>query len=226
MKGGATQGLNEPSPAPMVDFAVVEARGERHAATPTMVFGCRVREGSGAAIFTIALTCQINLDPARRRYDDETRARLVELFGEPQRWGATTHSFMWARQSVLVPSFTDETSFEIPVVCTYDLEVSSAKYFHSLPDGEIPLTFLMSGSIFYRGPGGALRVVPVPWDKQARFALPVATWRGMIEAHYPKGSWIRLQRDTLDSLERYKAGEGFPSFDETVADLLRRSHTQ
>jgi hypothetical protein len=226
VKGGATRRLNDPPPVPVVNFEVVEAHSEIHAASPTMVFGCRVSEGSGASIFTIALTSQINLDPARRGYDDDTRTRLVELFGEPQRWGATTQSFMWARQSVLVPSFTGETSFEIPMACTYDLEISSAKYFHSLSDGQIPLTFLMSGSIFYRGSEGALRVVPVPWDKQARFALPVATWRRMIEAYYPNTSWIRLGRDTLDSLERYKAAEGLPSFDETVADLLRRTHTQ
>jgi hypothetical protein len=223
---GATQGLSRPSPVPVVDFEVVEARHERHSATPTMIFVCRVSESSGASIYTIALTCQVNLDPARRRYDDDTRARLVELFGEPQRWGATTHSFMWVRQSVLVPSFTGEASFEIPVVCTYDLEVSSAKYFHSLSDGVVPLTFLMSGSIFYREVGGALRVIPVPWDKQARFALPVATWREMIEGHYPNTTWIRLRRDTLEALERHKALEGLHSFDDTVADLLRGIHRQ
>jgi hypothetical protein len=223
---GATQGLSRPSPVPVVDFEVVDALHERHSATPTMIFVCRVSEGSGASIYTIALTCQVNLDPARRRYDDDTRARLVELFGEPQRWGATTRSFMWVRQSVLVPSFTGEASFEIPVVCTYDLEVSSAKYFHSLSDGVVPLTFLMSGSIFYREVGGALRVTPVPWDKQARFALPVATWREMIEGHYPNTTWIRLRRDTLEALERHKALEGFHSFDDTVADLLRGIHTQ
>jgi Family of unknown function (DUF6084) len=223
---GATEGLSGPSPVPVVDFEVVEARNERHSATPTMIFVCRVSEASGASIYTIALTCQVNLDPARRRYDEDTRARLVELFGEPQRWGATTHSFMWVRQSVLVPSFTGEASFEIPVVCTYDLEVSSAKYFHSLSDGEVPLTFLMSGSIFYREVGGALRVTPVPWDKQARFALPVATWREMIEGHYPNTTWIRLRRDTLEALERHKALEGFHSFDDTVGDLLRGIQTQ
>jgi Family of unknown function (DUF6084) len=211
----------EPPPLPDVDFEVVDARYERHAAAPTMVFSCSLAERSGTAIYTIALNCQLNLEPARRSYDDETRARLVELFGEPQRWGATTHSFMWAKQSVLVPSFSGNTTFEMPIPCTYDLEVAAAKYFDSLSDGEVPMLFLMSGSIFYRENGGALRVVQVPWDKQARFSLPVATWKEMIEHHYPNWAWVRLDRDTLDALQRFKARQGLPTFDESVAELLR-----
>jgi hypothetical protein len=209
------------SSTPMVDFEIVDASHRKHAATPTMVFACRVVEESGVPVYTIALTCQLNIDPARRRYDDQARERLVELFGEPQRWGATTHSFMWTKQSVLVPSFTTESSFEIAAACTYDLEVAAAKYFYSVTDGQIPLTFLMSGSILYREEGGALKIVQVPWNKQARFSLPVETWREMIDHHYPNGSWITLHNDTVDALQRYKAAHGLPSFDDAVAQLLR-----
>ncbi len=68
-------------------------------------------------MYTIALSSQINLEPARRSYDDATRERLVELFGAPERWGATTHAFQWARIESLVPSFTGSTAFtvEVPV---------------------------------------------------------------------------------------------------------------
>ena len=61
-----------------------------------------------------------------------------ELFGPRERWGATTHSFQWARVDSLVPSFTGSTMFSVEVPCTYDLEVASAKYFDSLGSGVVP----------------------------------------------------------------------------------------
>jgi hypothetical protein len=50
--------------------------------------------------------------------------------------------------------------------------------------------------------------------------MPVAVWRRMIDAHYPGGGWIRLQRETLDALARRKAERGLHSFDDTVRELL------
>ena len=46
----------------------------------------------------------------------------------------------------------------MPVVCTYDFEVVSVKYFSALGDGDIPLTFLFSGTIFYEGDEENLQV--------------------------------------------------------------------
>ena len=69
------------------------ARGDAGRALPP----ARQRSPTGREVYTIALSTQIQIDPARRTYDDATRARLVELFGAPERWGATTHSFQWAR---------------------------------------------------------------------------------------------------------------------------------
>ena len=63
-----------------------------HAATPTLRFDLHVDEPAGREIHTIALTTQIQIEPARRAYDAETRERLVELFGAPERWASTTQS--------------------------------------------------------------------------------------------------------------------------------------
>ena len=107
---------------------------------------------TGREVYTIALSTQIQIDPARRAYDDATRERLVELFGAPERWGATTHSVpLGARRRRSCPSFTGATSFALDVPCTYDLEVAATKYFYSLPDGEVPLTFHFNGTVLYRG---------------------------------------------------------------------------
>ena len=88
---------------PTLEFIVLGAEPIEHAATPGVRFHLHVTEPEGREVYTIALSTQIQIDPARRAYDDATRERLVELFGAPERWGATTHSFQWARVESLVP---------------------------------------------------------------------------------------------------------------------------
>ena len=80
------------------DFQVVGCSVAEDAAAPALRFALEVTETSGREIYTIALTAQINVDPARRTYDADARARLVDLFGTPERWPATTHSFLWAQR--------------------------------------------------------------------------------------------------------------------------------
>ena len=63
-------------------------------------------------------------------------------------------------------------------------------------------------------------MLQVPWDRSARFAMPVDVWRRMIAAHYPFRSWMPLDRDTLERLMRRKAERGLPTFDACVAELL------
>jgi hypothetical protein len=105
------------------------------------------------------------------------------------------------------------------VQCNYDLEVAATKYLYALPDGEVPLSFHFSGRIFYRGADGRLQVVMVPWVSTV-YRLPVATWRRMIDQHYPGSGYIRVQEDTLRRLQLRKAQRGLPTFDGAVAELL------
>ncbi len=126
------------SAVPALEFTVLGASCVEDAAAPTLRVDLGVSESAGLEVFTIALTAQINIDPSRRSYDPETRERLIELFGEPERWSATTHSFLWAYSSALVPSFTGTTTFSLPIACTYDLEVAATKYFAGLPGGARP----------------------------------------------------------------------------------------
>src|SRR4051794_31913084 len=169
-----------------------------------------------AQVHSIALRAQMNIDPARRSYDDATRSRLVELFGEPQRWASTTRSFLWAQLSTVVPAFTGRAEFPLDVPCTYDLELAAAKYIYSLPDGDVPLSFHFSGTILH----GDLQVAMVPWSASASFKLPVATWQELMAAYYPGGGWVRLRTETLDRLAARKASGGLPDFDATIAGLL------
>ena len=203
----------------MLDLEVVGAAAALNVAAPTLHFTLRAGEPSGREVYMVALSTLIHIDPGLRSHDDETRELLVDLFGEPGRWAATTTSIVLAQVDVLVPSFTGTTEFTVPVPCNYDLEVAATKYLYALPDGEVPLSFHFSGRIFYRGEGGRLQVVMVPWVSAA-FRLPVATWRRMIDRHYPGSGWIRVHEDTLRRLQLRRAERGLPTFDAAVTELL------
>jgi hypothetical protein len=205
---------------PALEFTVLGAEPIEHAASPGVRFRLHAGEPEGRVVYAVALSTQIHVDPARRPYEDEERERLVELFGPRERWGATTHSFQWARVDSLVPSFTGSTMFAVEVPCTYDLEVASAKYFDSLGSGVVPLSFHFNGTVLYCGAEDRLQVVLVPWSCSTRWSMPVEVWRKTIDAHYPGGGWIRLQRETLEALARRKAQRGLHTFDDTVRDLL------
>jgi hypothetical protein len=204
--------------APAPEFEVLGVEPVAHAAAPTLRFALRVTEPE-RPLHAIALSAQINIDPARRTYDAETRERLVELFGPAERWAATTRSFLWTQVGALVPGFTGSTEFALTVPCTYDLEISAAKYFYSLPDGEIPLSFHFSGTILV-SEGDRVQIAMVPWSCTAKYRMAVADWKAMMALYYPGGGWVRLESATLDRLQERKAEAGLPSFDACVADLL------
>jgi hypothetical protein len=201
-------------------FSVLDVAPVVYAAAPTLEFSLHVSDPDGREIHTIALTVQVRIDPARRIYDDDTRARLVELFGAPERWAATTHAFQWAQVDVLVPGFTGATSFTLQLPCSYDLEVAATKYFYSLPDGEIPLSFNFTGMVLYAGDQDRLQVAQVPWSCTTKWMMPVEAWRRAIRAHYPDGGWVRLTEATLDALLERKAERGDHDFDQTIRGLL------
>jgi hypothetical protein len=210
-------------PLPEPELWVFEVAAVAHAAAPTLTFRMRVRDRSELDVYTIALTAQIQLEPIQRSHDDETRARLYEVFGDPERWGDTARSVLWTKRDVLVPSFTGATAFELQVPCSTDLELATTRYLQAVPDGSVPLSFHFSGSIFYRGPQGRLRLTQVPWHLEAQFRLPVATWR---EAVGDRGGLARLGADTFDELRQYCEQQGLPTLDAAVTALLAEARLE
>ena len=206
--------------APDPDFEILRATPVEHAAAPTLSFTVRASDDSERRVFTIAATAVISIEPSKRRYDAETRERLFELFGEPQRWASTTTNFRWAQAEALVGPFTGSTEFELVVPCTYDLELAATKYFRGLADGEAPLRFHFNGTVFYESDDGRMQIVQIPWDRSPRFRMPVEAWRRTIDAVYPYRAWIPLDSQTLDRLERRKAERGLPTFDAVLGELL------
>jgi hypothetical protein len=206
--------------APEPEFAVLGARPVRYAAAPMLALDLQVNEPSGRQVYMMALSIQLMIEPARRRYDDETRARLIELFGAPERWSVTTRSLVWSQLDVVVPAFTGSTTVAIPVACHYDLELAAAKYLHSLPDGLAPLALHFNGMIYYRGEDGGLQMVLVPWTKSIDFLMPVSVWRETIEHYYPSTGWVALRSRTLEALQREKLDRGLATLDACVEALL------
>lgn len=202
------------------EFSVLGVGAVRYAALPTLSFDVHVSEPSGRQVYLIALSAQVMIEPARRRYDAAAHEKLVELFGPPERWSVTTRSMLWTQLDLLVPSFTGSTTFRAPVTCSYDHEVAAAKYFDALEDGEVPLAFNFNGTIYYRDDDGRLQLSLVPWSCSAEFRMPVATWRELIDHYFPATGWVALQRDTLDALAREKAARGLPTLDACVRELL------
>ena len=210
---------------PDLDFSVLEADVLPFAATPTLLFKLRIRNASeGEEIHAILLRAQVRIETPRRRYDAEAASKLVELFGSPDRWSETLRSMLWTHLTVSVPPFSNNVTVEVPMPCTYDFEVTGTKYLYALEDGEAPLLFLFSGTIFYRPAGSeGLQVAQIPWEKEAPYRLPVRLWREMMDRYFPNSAWLRLRRDVFDLLYSYKTRRALPTWEEALEELLRTS---
>lgn len=209
---------------PDLDFEVVDAEAADFAAAPMLIFKLRIDNTiERELIYNVLLHCQIMINVTRRRYSPEAQARLLEVFGEPKRWGETLHPLLWTHVNATVPRFSGGITIDLPVPCTYDFEVVGTKYFDALGDGEIPLTFQFSGTMFYQGEAGNMQVGQISWSKEAIYRLPVALWREMIERYYPNSAWIRMHKDIFDQLYRYKATHALPTWDDVITHLLKTS---
>jgi uncharacterized protein DUF6084 len=200
-------------------FGCTGVSADKYAATPSLTFQLAITERSGVKVHAIALRCQIRIEPHRRRYSAAEAERLHDLFGDPSRWAETVKPIQLAAVSVMVPGFTAVTEVDLPVPCTYDLEVSSARYLHGLDDGTIPLILLFSGTVFVATEAG-FSVELVPWSAEATYRMPVATWRELVDAHFPGRAWLPCGRDTLDALSAFKARHALPTWDATLNALL------
>jgi hypothetical protein len=211
---------------PELDFKIEGAKVAEFAATPQIAFQLQVTCADPTEIIhTVALRCQIQIEVTRRRYTDEDKQKLRDLFGEADRWSQTLRNLLWTHASVNVPQFQGETLVDVPVPCTFDFNVGATKYFHGLGDGDVPLCLMFSGTMFYSRDGGMMQVAPISWDKEARFSLPVKVWRDMIDTYYPGSAWLCLSRDAFERLYEYKVRHGIPTWEEALENLLAAEET-
>jgi hypothetical protein len=206
---------------PDLQFKIESAESVPFAAAPMLAFRLRVEDSSHLeAIHSIALHTQIQIETPRRRYSADQQERLLDLFGEPSRWGQTLRPMLWTHADVTVPAFSDSIAVDLRVPCSFDFNLAATKYFYGLSDGDIPLIFLFSGSCFYAGASGGLEMAPIPWSKETRFRLPVNVWRETVELYYPNSAWLRIRQDVFDRLHQYKMEAGLATWEEALERLL------
>jgi hypothetical protein len=210
---------------PDLQFNITTVGVVPFAAVPLVSFKLDVVADDPATLVHSGIVqCQIQIEAVRRRYDADEQARLLDLFGEPERWGTTVKAFLWTLTTVTLPQFEGRTTIDVPIPCSFDFNIAATKYFDGLRTGDVPLNFLFSGTVFYESASDrSLLVAPIPWDRESRFRLPVETWRALMEHYYPNGAWLRLRRDAFERLAEYKRLRGIPTWEEALERILPRT---
>jgi hypothetical protein len=149
--------------------------------------------------------------------------RLAHAAAPTIRFGlriTTLRSLLWTRMTQSVPPFTGETDVDLLVPCTYDLDVTATRYLDALPDGEVPLEFLFSGTVFYAAEDGRLQTALLSWDLEAEYRLPVPVWRETMDHHFPDSAWLRLDRASHDRLVAYRSRRALPTWAAVIDELI------
>ena len=205
---------------PELSFRVEGAEVDYYAASPLINFRVRIEcDDAHVSIQNVMLQCQVRIEAAQRHYDAAEQSRLVELFGEPDRWSRTLQGLLWTHANVLVPAFGRDCVALLPVACSFDFNVAATKYFHGLETGEVPLLLLFSGAVFY-DEGDGLQISQIAWNKEAKYRLPVAVWQAMMAHYYPDSAWLRLPRGVFDRLRHFKQRHGLATWELTLERLL------
>jgi uncharacterized protein DUF6084 len=204
---------------PDLHFAVEGAEATPNTVTPQITFKLRINNSEIQPVHSIALRVQVQIEPVRRRYTAQEQQNLKELFGEPERWSTSLHPLLWANVNLNLSGFAGETLVDLLVPCTFDFNVAVTKYIYGLENGELPISFLFSGTVFYAGTVG-LQVAQIPWDREAAYRLPVRVWKEMMDRYYPNSAWIALRRDVFERLYEFKSRHGLATWEQVLERMM------
>ncbi len=206
---------------PDLDFKVLGVEAAERGLVPLLHFSIEiVNKAPAEKIQSVMLHAQIQIQSPRRAYTASEKEKLRDLFGRPENWGQTLRNRLWAHANAIASGFTDRTQLVLSVPCTLDLNVAATKYFYALEDGEVPLLFLFSGTIFYCGSDDRLQIERISWEKEAEYRMPVKAWREMMEHHYPNSAFVWLERDMFNRLYEFKRQHGFATWEQAIERLL------
>jgi len=211
---------------PELSFRIAEVGTLPYAALPTLRAPIEIRNtADGELVQSISLNCQIQIETLGRPYTATEEARLLDLFGERERWARTMKPMLWLNTVVKVPSFESQTTVDLLLPCTLDFDVAATKYFYGLDAGDISILVFFSGTIFYADSAGRTQIAQIPWDREARFRLPVEAWKRAIDAHYAGTAWLRLPKPLLQRLYMFKVARGIPTWEVAIDQLLDQAET-
>lgn len=206
---------------PELSFAIEGAEAVRYSASPLIALKLRIdNRDPGEAIHSVLLQAQVQIEATRRRYSPSEKSGMLDLFGEPERWAQTLRSRLWCHANATVRAFSGSTAVDLQLPCSFDFNVAATKYFHALESGEVPLCLLFSGTVFFEHPARGLQVAQIPWEKEARYRLPVSVWKQAVDEHYPNTAWLALRRDVFDRLHEYKMRNSIPTWEQALETLL------
>jgi hypothetical protein len=205
---------------PELSFALTGAAPLRFAAAPEITLALRITNArTDEEIHSILLRCQVRIEPGRRRYSAPEERALVELFGARAEWSRSQRPLHWTQAMLFVPAFRGAVEVELPLPCGYDQTVTAVRLLDVLDGGELPISVLFSGTVFHAGSDG-LQVAQLPWSAEARYALPVAVWRALIDDYYPNAVFLPLPKELLARLHSERSRRRLLTLEQTVAQLL------
>ena len=207
---------------PELSFAVVDIAPEPYAVVPNLLARLRVEETTGEPCtpWRCAPRSGSSRSGGATTMPRSRRCSTCSATGRGSRRPSSRSPGCTPRPSRRGSPGGCEIDLVLP--CTYDFDVSGTTYLHALRDGEVPLLFLFSGTVFCRGTTG-FSVTQVPWDLEARYRMPAAVWRDLMEAHFPGTEWVRMRRDTVEALAHYRHVRGLTSWDDAVTALLAQA---
>jgi len=110
---------------PELDFHIEAAEAVHHAAVPLIALKLRITNlPAEEAIHTLTLRCQVQIEPAKRRYVPHEQEKLLDLFGTPERWSRTVKPLLWMNTTVAVPGFTGSVlvDLQLPSIFTRSMQ--------------------------------------------------------------------------------------------------------
>ncbi|MGI9088372.1 MAG: DUF6084 family protein [Chthoniobacterales bacterium] len=206
---------------PDLSFKILGVEPANRGLVPLLHFKLGIEnQPPNETIQSVILQTQIQIAAPQRVYAEAEKEKLLELFGTPDQWGQTLRNRLWTHANTIVPTFSGTTEALLSVPCSYDLNVAATKYFHALADGEVPLLFLFSGTVFYAGEDGRLQVQQINWNCESTFRLPIVRWQELMNFHYPNRTWLLLEHETFERLYEFKRRAGTTSWEQAIDKLL------